>query len=307
MKSKILKISFSLIGLSLSAALVLPQANAQTTTQENRIKLPSEASTPKNENIITDPKLRAEVGSSSKYSMKFSFKYYGPPMGDLSNEKQPNPDGIVSQNQTAISGTISARYKINSLAAINLGTGVRAYTPLHGIKEYDVNNPFISYDMFTRFNNFQMRNSVGASYVTMDIYKKLGEYAGLDYDNTLIYNVPNSNVALELATSIDYYLFDREYIKADKKALRYQVGFYPYLKYNFSDKLNLNTSVGIVYWNTRQTQDQTLWQQKLMNQQVALGYAFSKTIYFSPYINFYPENPSLDSSTINFTTTFSLL
>lgn len=263
---------------------------------------------------ITDSKLKADSGSLSRYSLKFSLSYYGPPVGDLSNEMQPNPDGSVGTYETALGGSIGFRYRIDSKSAVSLGTGVNAVTPVQGVKRYDVKNPFLSYDRNARIDNVQMRNSFGVTAVTNPAYRDIGEYAGLNYDNSLVYNIGTSGFAVGVDTSLSYYLFERGIkegnsrdAKKEAAAGRYSLGFYPQIKYNFTDKFNTYTSLAINFNNPRGTEDHTVLWNRTLSQRVGFGYAFTRDIYFAPYFNFYPKSFTADSTTVNFSTTFSIL
>ncbi|WP_413944023.1 hypothetical protein [Bdellovibrio sp. HCB-162] len=259
---------------------------------------------------ITDSKLKADSGSLSRYSLKFSLSYFGPPVGDLSNEMQPNPDGSVGTYETALGGSIGFRYRFDAKSALSLGTGVNAVTPIQGVKRYDVKNPFLSYDRNARLGNVQMRNSFGVTAVTNPAYRDIGEYAGLNYDNSLVYNIGASGFAVGLDSSLSYYLFERGIKPKSRKeaaAGRYSLGFYPQVKYNFTDKFNAYTSLAINFNNPRGTEDHTVLWNRTLSQRLGFGYAFSRDIYFAPYFNFYPKSFTADSTTVNLSTTFSIL
>ena len=259
---------------------------------------------------ITDAKLKADSGSLSRYSLKFSLSYYGPPVGDLSNEMQPKPDGGVSTNQTAIGGSVSARYRLDSKSAVGFGTGVSALTPVQGVSRYDVKNPFLYYDRSSRIYDVQMRNSYGATVVTNPDYRAIGETSGLTYDNSLVYNIGASRFAVGVDSSVAYYFYERgpNYKKKLETGTgRYSLGFFPQVKYNFSDKFNAYTSLSVNFINPRGSEDQSVLWNRTLSQRLGCGYAFTRDIYFAPYINFYPKSAELESTTINFATTFSIL
>ncbi|MDG0816891.1 hypothetical protein [Bdellovibrio svalbardensis] len=259
---------------------------------------------------ITDSKLKADSGSLSRYSLKFNLSYNGPPVGDLNNTMQPNPDGSVGTFETALGGSISARYRIDTKSAIGFGTGASALTPVQGVKRYDVKNPFITYDRNARVYEMQMRNSVGVTFVTNPEYRAIGEYAGLNYDNSMIYNIGASGLGVGVDTSLSYYLYERQPDASKSKEMksgRYNLSFFPQVKYNFSDRLNAYTSLAINFINPRGTEDHSVLWNRTLSQRLGMGYAFTRDIYFAPYLNFYPKSAEMDSTTINFSTTFSIL
>ena len=256
---------------------------------------------------ITDAKLKADAGSLSKYSLKFNLSYYGPTLNDLSAKDQPNPDGSIGTYETALGGSLGARYRLDSNSSISAGSGLKAIHPLNGFERFDLNSPFISYDMLNRVGGVQMRNSPGVSLVTVKNYKAVGEFASFNYDFSMIYNLGSSNAAIGLDSSLGYFLYNRSYVPKDRKAARYNIAFFPNVKYNFTDKFNVNTSFSMNYWNARSIGNQIDLQSRTISQRLAIGYAFSRDVYFAPYLNFYPNRLGTASTTINISTTFSLL
>lgn len=256
---------------------------------------------------ITDAKIKADAGSLSRYSLKFSLTYFGPPVGDVTNKKQPNPDGSIGSFDTALQGAVSARYRLNKQSAISLGTGIGARTPFHGTERMDVKNPFIGIDRTGRLGELQMRNQISFEGATVPEYRDVGQWGCIDYKGSLVYNFGTSAFAAGVDTSINYFLYEREYETRDRSAGRYTVAFYPEVKYNFSDKLNLYTSVAVKFLNPRARDSEFDMLNRTLTQRLGVGYAFSRDIYFAPNLNWYPENANLDSTTLNFATIFSIL
>lgn len=299
--------------LSLAAIAQSSSASLGTTTTpsagENKVSLSEVVGNKKFEenNEITDAKLKADAGSLSKYSLKFNLSYYGPTAGDLTAKDQPNPDGSVGSYETSIGGSLGARYRIDPKTTISMGSGLKLIHPFHGAERMDLNNPYLSYDMTNKINGVQMRNSFGVSYITVPNYTKVGEFAGLSYDLSFNYDLGSSGFAVGLDGSLGYYLYKRDYQKSDKSANRSSISMYPTLKYNVSDKLNINTSPSLSYANYRSTSDELTFVQKTVSQRIGLGYAFSRDIYIAPYINFYPDRWTPDATTLNISSSFSLL
>jgi hypothetical protein len=191
-----------------------------------------------------------------------------------------------------------------------LGTGVSAVTPVQGVKRYDTKNPYLSYDRNGRLFEMQMRNSYGVTYVTNPAYRDIGEYAGVTYDNSLLYNIGTSRVGVGIDTSLAYYFFERGPNMKSKKergAGRYSLSFYPQIKYNFTDKFSTYTSLSMNFSNPRGEEDLSVLLNKTLSQRLGFGYAFTRDVYFAPYFNFYPKSFTADSTTVNISTSFSIL
>lgn len=299
------------IVLNLLFCLLAIAANAttQTATAESTLKVPEVLKNKKFEDDkeITDSKLIADSGSLSRYSLKFSLSYFGPPVGDISNRNQPNPDGVVSSNATAIGGSISGRYRLDKRSAISAGTGLTLIAPFHGADRTDVRTPFISYDRNARVGDVQLRNSVGLSLTTAPEFRGPGQTSSLSYDNSAIYNFGSSGWAAGVDTGVNVYLFERGWERSDGRISSWTIGFYPQVKYNFSDKLNVYTSLAYNYWNPRSSSSQDYLLNRSLTGRLGMGVAFTRDIYFAPYLNYYPNDLRTENTTLSFATIFSIL
>lgn len=261
---------------------------------------------------LTDAKLKADAGSLSRFSAKASLAYYGPTFGDLSAPEQPNPDGSVGNYSQAIKGSISARYRLSPDSTISAGTGVAFNKPFHGLERTDVNNPFVSYDFSSRFDKLQMRNSPGLTVSTVPNYTQIGQIGGLSWDNSLVYDL-GSGWAASFDSSFNLWIFTRPYRSGppkkggDGNASQYSLSWYPGLKYNFSDRFNVNTSAGFSLQNPRSAFDDTVLWNKTVSLRLGAGYAFTRDVYFAPYVQSYVTKLAFDTTSINVAGVFSVL
>ena len=281
----------------------MPTNNAQG---ESQLKITPDQKI-EDDHQITDIKLKAEQGSLSKYSLKVILSYSGPPIGDLSNKRQPNPDGSIGNASTSLGGTIGGRYRFDKETALSLSTGISALTPLHGVERVDIRTPTLTYEQVFRVDEWQFKNAPGVSAVTVPEYIQVGEFASLNYDASAYRNLGLSRFKIGTEVSFGYYLYNRSYLAQDRTAVRYNLSFYPAVKYAATDKLGFYTSLNISFWNLRtMSNESTMWN-KTLSQRFGLEYALTKDIYVAPYLNFYPKSLAVDSTTINVSTIFSLL
>lgn len=257
---------------------------------------------------ITDAKLRADSGSLSRYSLKASLGYQGAAVGEMNSPNLPNVDNMAGTYKTSLRGNMAGRFRLDMHSALNFGTGINMLTPVQGTKRTDVSNPFISYDKTMRLGEFQTRNSLGYSLITNPDFTKLGETNAVGYDSSVVYNLGTTPFALGLDAGVNYFIFDRRYLPSDHpRTERYTVGLFPQLKYNFSDRLDVSTSVAIMLWNPRVRDDQGVLWNKSVGERIGFGYAFTRDIYFAPYLSLFPQELSSDTTTLNFMTIFSIL
>ena len=260
---------------------------------------------------LTDPKLRADDGSLSHYSMKGNLTYLGPTLGDISAPDQPNPDGVVGNFAQAIKGSVMARYRIDSNSSISAGTGISLNHPFHGFDRTDANNPFIAYDFSLRAAGLQMRNSPGLTLATVPNYTAVGEVGGLTWDNSLVYAIGGSRFAAALDTNFSYWIFNRAYRSGSVKsggdglATQYSISTYPGVKYNVTDSFSVNASTGFQFYNPR-LDSSAIWSRTALVR-AGVGYAYRRDVYFAPYIQSYLTNLAADATSINASAIVNLL
>lgn len=293
-----------------STTSVIATPAAQTSTSSAGSILPNKKF--EDSHTLTDAKLKAEAGSLSRFSAKASLSYFGPTLGDLSASEQPNPDGSVGNYSQAIKGSLSVRYRLTPDSTISAGTGVAFNKPFHGWERTDINNPFVSYDFSNRFGPLQMRNSPGLTVSTVPNYTQIGQIGGLSWDNSLVYAL-GGGWAASFDSGFNLWIFTRAYRPGSPKkggdgnASQYTISWYPGLKYNFSDKLNVNTSAGFSLQNPRSAFDDTVLWNKTVSLRLGLGYAFTRDVYFAPYVQSYVTKLALDTTSINVSGVFSVL
>lgn len=310
--------------ISILLASLIP-ASTSASTPASTTPAPSEATSTgsqksvlglkkfEDSNTLTDPKLRADAGSLSSLSIRASLSYLGPTLGDLSSPEQPNPDGTVGNYSQAMKGSVSLRYRLSPDSTISAGTGISLIKPFHGWDRTDVNNPFFRYDFSNRFGNLQMRNSPGLTVSTVPNYTAIGQFGGVSWDNSLVYNIGDTKLAISFDTTFDYWIFTRAHRPGstkkggDGRASQYSISWYPGLKYNFTDKFNLNGSAGFSLFNPREVFDDTTLWNRTATLRLGVGYALTRDIYLAPYLQGFVTRPSLEMTTVNFSGVLSVL
>lgn len=256
---------------------------------------------------ITNPELRAEFGSRSRWSMKTTLSYHGSEVTQPFSKHQPDPTGRSFFNDTSASGAIGVKYRIDQQSSLNFGTGLRVDTPFHGPKKLDTNDPRIAYDIFYRWLSLQMMSSVSGSYITTDVYQRNGQVSTLQASQFVKYRMGVSRLSFSFKTILSYYAFDRAYQENDfAYASQYGMGFYPGLDYRVTDWLQVQTSLSKSYSNLRSEEDPFTYDGGDLTQRLGLGISLSDEIYFYPYLSFFPEDIRDDSTSVSFNTIFSV-
>lgn len=243
----------------------------------------------------------------SKYSFKASLSYYGPPVAKPLSPEQPNPDNKIGDYKVALSGSISGRYRINSSKVLSFGSGLTALTPFHGLERLDLKSPYIDFSKSFRGDALQMRVSSGASATTQKVYLNAGQVGALFGSCSLKYRLADTAFRLSLSSSLNIFLYERAYnAKSDRSASRYFLGLYPGLDYRWSDKLTVQTSLSTNYANERKEESWSLIKPRTLTQRLGVSLALTKTTFLYPYLNFYPESFTWDTTTLSFKTIFSV-
>lgn len=286
-------------------ALSQTTTTAETQTMTSDVKIKNKKFEDTRE--ITDAKMRADLGSLSRYSFKLDLGYNGPTIGKPLEKDLPNPDNMRRVNATNIKGNISGRYRLDSNSALFLGGGLSALYPFHGMNRMDVNTPQVGYDMFHRVGDAQMRNAFGVSFETVPTYQAVGIAGGLNYIGSTLFDIGTSGFTSGVDLMFFYKVYNRDYQATDGNTPRYTGILSPSLKYNFSDRASLGTNLGFAFWNPRAMDNTTALLPQTVTQKLSFGYAFKKTVFVSPYLNFYPGKLAMDTTTVNLSTVFSLL
>jgi hypothetical protein len=183
-----------------------------------------------------------------------------------------------------------------------------------------VSNPYISYDKSFVLGGVQMVAAPGVTWVTSETYRSKGERAGLDARLYTSKGIGDTRFSWGTSLTGSYYFFDRDYVAdhkvgsgksaktvGDGKIARMSVTFAPSLKYNVTQKLNVNTSFGFNFFNPRMYDSAFKFQSRLMNEWVGVGYAITRDIYINPYVQIYPTQFTWKTASMNLSTVISLL
>lgn len=276
------------------------------------------------DHTLTDPALRAQDGSLSRYSFKGSLTYSGAAIGDMSNPNRPNIDGVVRNNATQISGSVTANYRFDAERSLSFGTGVAFNHPFDGMDRTDANNPFVSYNRAVRFGNLELRTSPGLTVSTVPTYTNLGEIGGVNWINGLVYNFMSTRLSVGLDSRFDYWVFSRDYaggsgVSSSGKPYTYgdavggnsqqwDFSYSPKLLFRINDSSNVYTNLYWQAYNPRgNSPDLSILWNAAPTWSTGYGWAYSRDFYISPSITSFLSDIRSDTTTFNVTTYFSLL
>lgn len=259
---------------------------------------------------ITNNKLRAELGSKSKWSIRTAMNYQGGTVQKAFSDERPEiraegeEDGVVN-----FSADIAIKYRTSEKTSLNVGTGVsvdkifhRTFNEAtntdmeHNKKENGaprrnagVSDPYIEFN--GGYKAFGMQNS---SAVTLGFYTDpyfsdvLGRTNSLSLTHVLIQDVGNNSLGLALAYYNFFYDNDSDFTDAGSRRMEAQAYASPFYEYAFNDKYNFRTVFNWFSFNKRMGQNE--WRQAVVQQSMGLGISVTRDIFLYPNIQFIPQD-----------------
>lgn len=265
---------------------------------------------------ISDLEMKAQAGSLSRYSLKFDLSFAGPPIDNLSDPEMPNPDNRPRNNRTSLGGFMGLRYRVDSNQAVNVSTGMKWLSPYQqaigdlnkrpGEKEYEIANPQVSYDRTYAVGATQLRSSVSASKVTADYYSQRGQTSSAGISQGVKWVIWQSRWTLGGTASYDAFFFDRGYVSKDGRLSRQYINLIPSIEYRILNNLNFRASVAYGFSNMRMTPSWWDYASLAGSARAGVGWGITRDVYFNPYVSFFSEKPAIHTSSLSFSTVFSI-
>lgn len=257
--------------------------------------------------IITNPKLRAETGSKSRYSLSTSLGYAGGSLHDTLGEKRPNITGATgSTDFPALNGSVSAKYNINTTNSIFGGIGVRWVAPLAGTEtpkgyngnRVDADNPYFIYQYVYNMAGLQSSVQLRQTFITTSDLRNRGFVTSWGLGQNSVYEIGTSGISVGFNTYVGLGYFDKHTEELKGGQSDYSWAFSPAIEYRLSDKLNLRADTNLfVYEHIRSQRNAWTFRRQDVSQNFGIGYAVARDIYVSPGVSFVLGNLRADRTT----------
>ena len=243
---------------------------------------------------VTNPLLRAQMGSMSKYSMSFSVGYSGGSLAEPLAATRPDIYGTPDvQNATRLDSGINVRYRWSKNDSVTFGTSVGVSTPFYGHvnnttrrgrpareNQYQIGDPTIGYNR--TFAAFGMQNSLSASAsygssVESQRTNNLGTF-GLSY--TFLKSFSNG-LTLGLTNGLSGFTYDGS--PSRDGAPLFRASFLPFVEYRINDKFSLRTISRYAWFqHTYGETDGLDWDRMLGSQSAGVQISLSPDIWIYP-------------------------
>ncbi|MGZ3768288.1 MAG: hypothetical protein ACXVCP_12680 [Bdellovibrio sp.] len=284
---------------------------------------------------ITNARLRATLGSKSKWSFKSALAYNGGSLEKPFDRIRPNyRASAAAESLTNLAGTIGINYRLTDRDNLSLSTGVSMRNPFHdetgrsefedprkskkgkNVDRYYVSNPSLDWSRAYKASGLQMISEAGYTQVTdPDAIANTAALGSISLGQTVLADFGTSNWSGGLSFSFYYSLYSADTPQLGVQNGWYQddygYGIYPFAEYTFSDKYSFRTVFGYfeaVHYKdgqagalpAGQVQSQTPYQS------MGIGISVTRDIYLYPNIQFTPLDVRADRTNVALSTNINL-
>lgn len=283
------------------------------------------------DNKITDARMRADLGSKSKWSFKSRMNYTGGSIDGPFDKVSPN---LRRRNQmdtmSSLSGDVGINYRLSPSDSLGAGTGVTIVDPLHGNfsgtvsdkrnsrdaseSRYQVSSPFVEWKKGYLAWNTMMITNVKYSQSTDNDDVNLMKCFG----KAFVFNQASKNIgtsrwstgamAMMMKSFYSGEITDPKLIKAQQRGILrrgdYSLGMTPFLQYNMSDRYSLRTEFS--YFSFVKFENSDEFYQEEPFQSVGFGISVTRDIYLFPNVQFAAKDIRADRTNVALSATVNL-
>ncbi|QDK44229.1 MULTISPECIES: hypothetical protein [unclassified Bdellovibrio] len=280
---------------------------------------------------ITDARLRATLGSKSKWSFKSSLGYSGGSVREpLSSVRPAYRTSSTDEVMAYLSGDIGINLRATDRDNVSFSTGMTINDPLHGditkpatdetamgggevMPRYEFSTPSISWSRGYKAMGTQMVSSVTYGHYTDSVSGRKNLLGGVSFSQTILANFGTSkwNGGVSISGGKTLYkgdLEDAKYKKAQDKGTFMRTdlnaGLFPFLQYSFNDTYSFRTVFGYFQFYKYELNDR--WVQIEPYQSVGFGISVTRDIYLYPNIQFTPKDIRDDRTNVALSTNINL-
>ncbi len=246
--------------------------------------------------IITNPKMRAETGSKSKYSVSLGLGYAGGSLEKPFAERRPNiTEGTGATSFATLGGYVSGKCALTITDALISGAGMRWVTPLQGTEtpkgfsgdKFDMDNPYFIYQHLYKWWAVQSAVQAQVTFFTASNLVNEGYVTSFAFSQNNIYQIPETRVSLGVSAYMGLGYFDDHSARAKANQSDYSFGLLPFAEYSVTDRLSVHTSTNLfVVQHLRSQKDENTYLRQKVSQNIGLGYAIRRDFYVSPSVDF---------------------
>lgn len=280
---------------------------------------------------VTNARLRATMGSKSKWSIRTSFAYNGGSVESPFSEIRPDYQaGSGVDSLSALGGSVGVNYRMQNGDSLALSTGLSIQNPFHGdltrnamvdprdgrseVKRADVQNPSLSWGRNYKAGGMQMQTSLAYSHSTSQSARQiLKSIGGLSLSQTALMEMGTSGWTGGMSFIVAQYFYEGDATERFNAATgvtsrprQFETGFglYPFAEYSFNDRYSFRTVFGY-FANSRYRQqaggstgDPASVIADVPYQSMGLGISINRDVYLYPNVQFTPFDIRAERSNV---------
>lgn len=315
-----------LLSLLLSSSVSFAQTEDATETSNNTKASVSEVQKSDEaqgdiDDEITNVRMRATLGSKSRWSMKASLAYTGGSVQEPLATVIPNyRSGVDKPGLSSFGGNIGANYRMSKGGNLSFGTGVTMLAPLEGnpgesfenpipgrtgtLERYNVSTPYVDYSHgFKLWGLQQISSATYSHYTSEELTSSAGDnlFGNFSLSHVVLADLGTSNWQAGFSVSVDKDFFRGDYSQAliAQGYNRYDwgVGLYPFAEYMFNDTFSFRTVFG--YFQFRKLEQGNDVEQYEPYQSMGIGISLTRDIYLYPNVQFTPKDIRADRTNVS--------
>ncbi|WP_413556999.1 hypothetical protein [Bdellovibrio sp. HCB209] len=276
------------------------------------------------DNEITNARLRATLGSKSRWSFKSSLGYNGGSIEKPMDSLRPAYRYGARQTLTALSGDVGINYRVTERDSLSLSTGITIMDPFHGditkpakdpryadqvAPRYQVSTPSMTWSRGYKAWGMQMASDATVAMYTDSDSSDTNSKGAIMASQTFLADLGNSNWSGGLNASFDYEVYgggiknaevEADYASGLARRTDMILAIYPFAEYTFNDTYSFRTVFGYFefYKDKDEYGNSTDFYQKEPYQSMGIGISVTRDIYLYPNIQFAPKDIRADRTNV---------
>lgn len=257
------------------------------------------------EDEIRNARLKTLDGSKSPFSGQFNLGYSGASIQKPWSDEVPNPGNEQPPPLSTLSGTVSARYRMDPRTSIGVGTGLQVFSPFNKFTGFSISDPYLDLGRSYKLGPIQGRSSASVTFYTNDQSRnEFGYRWGFGVSNEAFYEFPFGLLTgLSLSGTFNTFADGNYPGQVGQPAFSFNAA--PYLEYKINDTFNLRSVTGFQFYKFQGAAGFPLTRIPVY-QTVGLGIAATDSMFFYPYIRYFFRRLTTADTTFGFTAIINL-
>ncbi|RZA04546.1 MAG: hypothetical protein EOP11_14870 [Proteobacteria bacterium] len=246
---------------------------------------------------IRNNRLKTLDGSKSPISGQFNLGYSGASILNPFSAKVPNPGMEEPPPLAQLSGTVSARYRIDPRTSVGVGAGLTTYQPFQGPKDTSIADPYVDVARSYKLGPIQGRGSASVTFYSNNQYRNdYGYRWGFGVSNEAFYEFP-FGLLTGLSLSATFNTFADGIFIGQEGQPKVSANIAPYLEFKLNDTLNLRSVTGFQFYHLN-AYNNFRFLGVSAYQTVGLGIAATDAIFVYPYIRYFFNRLNTKDTTV---------